>query len=234
MTTSDPMFFYERFADRFDAVTNRYDVERRLAIVFDDLLAGGCGSKLILDAGCGTGWFSARARQEGATVVSLDVGTRLLAETARKCDSSRVAASVCDLPFASGTFDIVISSEVIEHTPDPARAVREMSRVLRPGGRLALTVPNRLWHPTVVVANGLGLRPYEGYENWVSWGGLRRICGAAGVVIERQRGFHLLPFQLALLHPLLRLADRAGASLGPLMINLAVLARKPAVQASRS
>lgn len=232
MTMSDPMFFYERFADRFDAATNRYDVERRLSVVFDDLLAGGCGSKLILDAGCGTGRFSARARQEGAAVVSLDVGTRLLAETARKCDSALVAASVCDLPFASGTFDIVISSEVIEHTPDPARAVREMSRVLRPGGRLALTVPNRLWHTSVVVANRVGLRPYEGYENWVSWGGLRRICASAGVVIERQRGFHLLPFQFAALHPLLRLADRAGAALGPLMINIAILARKPAGRTS--
>jgi SAM-dependent methyltransferase len=232
MIAQDPMFFYERFSDRFDAATNRYDMERRLSIVFDDLLPGACGSQLILDAGCGTGWFSARARQEGATVVSLDVGTRLLAETARKCDSSRVAASVCDLPFGPAAFDVVISSEVIEHTPDPERAVREMSRVLRPGGRLALTVPNRLWHPSVVVANRLGLRPYEGYENWVSWGGLRRICESAGLVVERQRGFHLVPFQLALLHPLLRLADRAGAALGPLMINMAVLARKPAAGAS--
>ena len=228
MTTPDPMFFYERFADRFDAAVNRYDLERRLAVVFDELLPGQCRSKLVLDAGCGTGWFSARASREGATVVSVDLGVRLLAQTARKCDSSGVAASVCDLPFPSGTFDVVISSEVIEHTNDPARAVSEMSRVLRPGGRLALTVPNRLWHPTVLVANRLGIRPFEGYENWVGWRRLRRMCASAGVVIEQQRGFHLLPFQLTPLHPLLRLADRAGNVLGPLMINMAVLARKPA------
>ena len=227
MTKSDPMFFYERFADRFDANMNRYDLDRRLSIVFDELLPGECRSKRVLDAGCGTGWFSARAAQEGATVISVDVGFRLLAQTARKCQSSGVVASVCDLPFPSGTFDVVISSEVIEHTSDPARAVREMSRVLRPGGCLALTVPNRLWHPAVLVANRLGIRPYEGYENWVGWRRLREICRSAGVVIEAHRGFHLLPFQLRLLHPVLRLADRAGERLGPLMISMAVLARKP-------
>jgi 2-polyprenyl-3-methyl-5-hydroxy-6-metoxy-1,4-benzoquinol methylase len=227
MTMSDPMFFYERFADRFDANMNRYDLDRRLSIVFDEFLPGKCRAKLVLDAGCGTGWFSARASEDGARVISLDVGVGLLAQTARKCDSSGVAASVCDLPFPAGTFDVVISSEVIEHTPDPARAVREMSRVLRPGGWLALTVPNRLWHPSVLVANRLGIRPYEGYENWVGWRRLRQMCETAGVVIEKQRGFHLLPFQWAPLHPLLRLADKAGHVLGPLMISIAVLARKP-------
>jgi 2-polyprenyl-3-methyl-5-hydroxy-6-metoxy-1,4-benzoquinol methylase len=229
MTTPDPMFFYERFADRFDAATNQYDLKRRLSVVFDELLPGQCGSKLVLDAGCGTGWFSARASEEGATVISVDLGIRLLAQKAQKCDSSGVAASVCDLPFPAATFDVVISSEVIEHTNDPARAVSEMSRVLRPGGCLALTVPNRLWHPTVLVANLLGIRPFEGHENWVGWDRLRRICAAAGLIVEQQRGFHLLPFQLRLLHPLLRLTDKAGGVLGPLMINIAVLARKPAL-----
>ena len=48
------------------------------------------------------------------------------------------------LPFGDGTFDTVISCETIEHVPDPYRAVRELARVLRPGGRLFLTTPNYL------------------------------------------------------------------------------------------
>lgn len=138
-----------------------------------------------------------------------------------------MAGSVCDLPFPSDTFDLVITSEVIEHTLDPARAVREMARVLRPGGQLVITVPNRIWRPTVVIANWLRLRPFEGHENWVGWSALRHICESAGVVVKHQRGFHLLPFQFASLHPFLRFADRAGILLGPLMINMAVLAHKP-------
>jgi SAM-dependent methyltransferase len=221
------MFFYERFADKYDCAVSPYDLERRLAIVFDELLPGGWRSKLVLDAGCGTGSFSARACQEGARVVSLDVGLNLLAHTARRCGSQGVVGSVCELPFAAGTFDVVVSSEVIEHTPSPAQAIHEMGRVLRPGGQLVVTVPNRLWKPTVVVANWLSIRPFDGYENWVGWSALRLLCEGAGVVVERQRGFHILPFQVKALHPLLRAADRAGSTLGRLMINIAVRARKP-------
>jgi SAM-dependent methyltransferase len=45
------------------------------------------------------------------------------------------------LPFGAGTVDTVLSTEVLEHLPDPARCLREMRRVLKPGGRLLLTVP---------------------------------------------------------------------------------------------
>jgi 2-polyprenyl-3-methyl-5-hydroxy-6-metoxy-1,4-benzoquinol methylase len=219
--------FYERFADRFDAAMNRYDLETRLGIVFDELLDADLAGKRLLDAGSGTGWFSAEACRRGADVTSLDVGERLLAEVAKKCASRRVVGDVLALPFGDASFDAVVCTEVIEHTVEPARAIAELARVLAPGGVLAITVPNRVWHAAIDLANVLGVRPYEGYENWVGWRELRGLLLAAGLEVERQRGFHLFPFVLPATHGLLRWADGLGDRIGPAMLNQGARARKP-------
>lgn len=229
MTTQarDKMFFYERIAARFDRVMNGYEMRKRLRILFDDLLAGDLlRDKELLDAGCGTGWFSEAACRRGARVTSLDLGEGLLAEVAKKCDSRRVVGSVLELPFPDASFDVVMSTEVIEHTPDPKRAVSELCRVLRPGGTLVVTVPCRTWKWSVVLANRLGLRPYDGHENWVGYFELRRWAEAHGIRTERHFGFNLIPFQLSFTHPFIDFMDRFGAWLGPLMINIALKGTK--------
>jgi ubiquinone/menaquinone biosynthesis C-methylase UbiE len=218
--------FYETFADDFDAKMNRYDLDRRLEIIFDEMLVEDLTGRKLLDAGCGTGWFSARAAQRGAVVTSMDVGERLLAQVAKKCDSERVVGDVLALPFPDAHFEVVVCTEVIEHTVDPLRAIAELTRVLRPGGTLVVTVPNRVWHFAVTLANALHLRPYEGYENWLSWPVLRREIERNHIAIEEMRGFHLFPFVLPATHGLLRGLDRFGTWLGPLMVNLAVHGRK--------
>ena len=228
---SSPMFFYEHFADKFDSVVHMYDTRRRVEIVFDQLLPGICKGKKLLDAGCGTGWFSQRACEEGADVTSLDVGPRLLGETAKKCDSTRVVGSVCELPFPDDTFDLVVSSEVIEHTPDPKKAVEELIRVAKPGGKIVITVPHRVWIFALYIANFLKIRPYQGLENWVWWGSLRKWSKPAGGIVEDQFGFHLIPnlpitWGQKPLFKFLRFCDRGGRWLGPLMVNIAVLVRK--------
>jgi 2-polyprenyl-3-methyl-5-hydroxy-6-metoxy-1,4-benzoquinol methylase len=218
--------FYEEFADEFDAKMNMYDTNRRIDIIFNELLPEDLHGKKLLDAGAGTGWFSARACQRGARVTSLDVGEKLLAQVAKKCDSERIVGDVLSLPFDPESFDFVICSEVIEHTVEPSRAVSELARVLRPGGVLIITVPNRVWHFAIDIANLLKLRPYEGYENWLWWPELRRYVSAEGLEIERMKGFHLIPFVLPATHGLLRRIDRFGDWLGPAMLNIAVRARK--------
>ena len=222
----DKKFFYDEFAGVFDKKMNKYDLFKRIGIVFDELLPENLQGIQLLDAGCGTGWFSREAVKRHASVVSLDVGCALLQQVEKKCASKKVAGDVLTLPFKNNSFDAVISTEVIEHTVDPQKAIVEMYRVLKPDGLLVLTTPNRTWYFSVCVANFLGLRPYEGYENWVSWARLRNWFVERGFIIEAMKGFHVFPFIFPLSYPLLDYCDRFGETIGPGMLNIAIRARK--------
>jgi SAM-dependent methyltransferase len=92
----------------------------------------------ILDVACGTGYGSALL---GAVGVDRSVAAL------RRGRVPRVAADALRLPFGR-VFDTVVSFETIEHVADAARFVAECARVLRPGGRLMVSTPNReLWSP---------------------------------------------------------------------------------------
>jgi ubiquinone/menaquinone biosynthesis C-methylase UbiE len=220
-------YFYDTIADSFDAIMNPYDLQQRLQVVCHELLdADECRGRRVLDVGCGTGWFSRELERGGGRVVALDIGVKLLEKVAQKCGAARVAGDACLLAFADNSFDIVVSSECIEHTLDPRQALAEMSRVLKPGGLLVVTVPNSLWRWAEVVARVLRLRPYEGLENWLWRSELVDALERAGMTVERTRGVHLFPPILPWTWALLRRIDRAGGRLGPVMVNLAARARK--------
>jgi 2-polyprenyl-3-methyl-5-hydroxy-6-metoxy-1,4-benzoquinol methylase len=223
----EKMYFYESFAEQFDSKMNMYDLRKRVAVVFDELLGGHeLGGKTLLDAGCGTGWFSKRAVERGAVVTSMDLGENLLGEVAKKCESHRVIGSILEMPFPDNHFDYVISSEVIEHVPAPHRAIDELYRVLKPGGTLVITTPNRVWHFSVSIANRLKLRPYQGLENWVGYAEMRKKFEQLGLRDIRMKGIHLFPFVSPLFYPILDRLHRWGKTLGPLMVNLAVSGKK--------
>jgi ubiquinone biosynthesis O-methyltransferase len=206
---------------------NRYEVSKRLRIVFDSVLPRKLEGVRLLDAGCGTGLFSAAAVERGAEVTSLDVGEALLSKVAQKCESRRVVGDVSHLPFEDQSFDAVLCTEVIEHVRGPRQAVGELVRVLRPGGRLVLTTPNRLWLPAIRLATVLRLRPYEGVENWVWPGTLRRWLEQSGIRLERFAGFNALPFVHPITYPLVDRLDRLGdTALGRLMINVLAVGRR--------
>jgi SAM-dependent methyltransferase len=103
-----------------------------------------------LDLGCADGYYALGLAERGAaTVVGLDVNADLIAGADRQPHPSSVRF-VCGegerLPFEDGSFDGVLLNEVLEHVRDDAATLREVHRVLRPGGALALFSPNR-WFP---------------------------------------------------------------------------------------
>ena len=96
----------------------------------------------VLEVGCGHGWFAERMLRElGAEVVAVDQSEQMVALTrARGVDAW--VADVQDLPFDDGSFDCTVAAWMLYHVPDLDRAVAELARVLRPGGRLvAVTNP---------------------------------------------------------------------------------------------
>jgi len=105
------------------------------------------GPARILDAGCGTGGLIRRlaARRPEWRWTGVDVEP-LACELARKLGAADVReASVTALPFGEGEFDAVVSADVLYHLDDDGAALREMARVLRPGGIVVINVPAHRW-----------------------------------------------------------------------------------------
>ncbi|MGY1916605.1 class I SAM-dependent methyltransferase [Blastococcus sp. SYSU DS0973] len=113
----------------------------------------------VLDLGCGEGRHAFEAYRRGAEVVAVDWGVsevettkRWLGAIAEAGEAGRagdgggaryevVRGDLLHLPFPDASVDRVMASEVLEHIPDDATAMAEIFRVLKPGGRVAVTVP---------------------------------------------------------------------------------------------
>ncbi|HOG45710.1 MAG TPA: class I SAM-dependent methyltransferase [Anaerolineae bacterium] len=99
----------------------------------------------ILDVGCGLGLYVRQFRTLSDDVWGVDVDEEKVAEASQTLPNIQRAPAEA-LPFADGTFDTVLSHEVLEHVDDDRQAVHEAYRVLKGGGRLVVFVPNR-WYP---------------------------------------------------------------------------------------
>jgi ubiquinone/menaquinone biosynthesis C-methylase UbiE len=105
----------------------------------------------VLDVGCGSGaytTFVARAVGPRGKVCALDIQAAMLRQLRKKLDRPAYRdirnvelyqQSAYDLPFADGTFDVVYMVTVLQEIPDPGRALREARRVLKAGGKLAVS-----------------------------------------------------------------------------------------------
>jgi SAM-dependent methyltransferase len=118
--------------------------ERRLRMI---RAAAPASVARVLEDGCGVGAYLEPLRQLAPRVVGLEYDFERAREAARRSPQSPVVCAAGEhLPFAAGSFDLVLSNEVIEHVADDRAAVSEMARALHPGGRLVLFCPNR-WYP---------------------------------------------------------------------------------------
>ena len=94
----------------------------------------------LLDVGTGAGDAGARATERGAKATGVDVAAAMIEVAARRHPAMTfVVASVTELPFADESFDAAVGNIVIQHVGEPERAVRELARVLAPGGGVALS-----------------------------------------------------------------------------------------------
>lgn len=102
----------------------------------------------VLDIGSGTGSNLRLLRELGfQKYVGLDSRENALRYCSRKGFSRVLKGDACALPFLDGTFDFILATDVIEHIDDDELAIREIARVLRPGGKALITVPafQSLW-----------------------------------------------------------------------------------------
>jgi SAM-dependent methyltransferase len=116
---------------------------RILAAVLDGLALA--ADARILDAGCGSGRNMVDLARRGDVCGVEPASASLDAALARRVGEVRPGSLEEPLPFADGAFDLAVALDVLEHVGDDAFALRELARVVRPGGRLVLTVPQYAW-----------------------------------------------------------------------------------------
>ena len=102
--------------------------------------------KWVLEAGCGAGRFMDVASGADCEVVGLDISEAVDAAKANLAGRKNVhfvQASIYELPFRSALFDGCYCIGVVQHTPDPQKTMQTLPRILRPGGRIAITAYER-------------------------------------------------------------------------------------------
>ncbi|MFH1103771.1 MAG: class I SAM-dependent methyltransferase [Actinomycetota bacterium] len=144
----------------------------------------------LLDVGCGDGTYAIEAARRGAQVDAVDASAAMIGAARRRAADVGVSinlhvADVKRLPFDADTFDVVVAVTVLCFLPDAAAALKEMARVIRPGGRLVVGELNR----------------------WSIWAAWRRLRSWFGSPLWRQAAFRS-PRQLS------DLVRRSGLTLG--------------------
>jgi SAM-dependent methyltransferase len=155
----------------------------------------------LLDAGCGGGRHCFGAQERGARVVGLDLdrdalriaqaGIALRAEQG-KPGGGVLCGDVFRLPFPDGFFDRVICAEVMEHVHDYEGALRELARVLRPGGRMAVTIPTAITEHVYLHITREYFESPGGHIRIFAPRALAAAMGRAGVRVERVGFAHAL------------------------------------------
>jgi SAM-dependent methyltransferase len=162
----------------------------------------------LLDVGCSMGYTLEAARSLGLTPTGSDISDFAIAEC-RSLGFRAEHGALGQLPFTDGEFAMVTMKHVLEHTPDPRAAVREVRRVLRPGGGLFIAIPHggygkSLRHPQ---QSQFYLPARHGREHFVYY------TPQTLTKLVESEGFRVVRVNPALLHRRAGAARKAGEAL---------------------
>jgi ubiquinone/menaquinone biosynthesis C-methylase UbiE len=221
-------------------------------------VAGPLRGKSIIDCGCGAGEYVRSLSALGAEVWGVEYSEEKILEARRHADLPQERVSVGDierLEFEEGRFDVALVNEVLEHVPDDLQGIREVHRIVKPGGLVVVFSPNRLYP---FETHGVSLRsgtkvphyvPFVPYvpvrlglfeywaRNYWPWE-LRRLIGSGGFSIVRSayvwQTFENIsgnqPRLIRVLRPLLRSIAalfEATPGLRAFGVSQLIVARKP-------
>jgi SAM-dependent methyltransferase len=143
---------YDTFAESYarENETGLFNAHYAQPAMID--LAGDVTGRRILDAGCGAGPLAAALRDRGAQVTGFDSSPAMvrLAQRRLGADATVLVADLAEpLPFSTDEFDDVVASLVLHYLEDWSGPLAELHRVLKPGGRLILSVNHPVIRPVV-------------------------------------------------------------------------------------
>ncbi|HEX4466147.1 MAG TPA: class I SAM-dependent methyltransferase, partial [Solirubrobacteraceae bacterium] len=165
------------------------------------------GPSKVLDWGCGLGQMSSLLRRRGVDTVAYDyrpdeADGKLHPLELRPEVEARFGDDHVALPYADDEFDAALSCGVLEHVADPAGSLRELRRVLKPGGTLYVyKLPNRASWTEWLARRLKGRVFYHGmapYDRLYSLSGARQLLAASGFVVFESRYANLLPLLIPL------------------------------------
>jgi len=186
MKVSKKELFYNEYSDKWESKINKTETNKRLHVIYNILLKNiNLSGKNFLDVGCGLGYFSEIACKKGAVVTGIDVGEELINKVHKKLPNGKfITASISKLPFKDRCFDIVLCTEVVEHVENQKKAISEIMRVVKKGGLIIVTTPNKNFQSLFILLSNIGIRPYHGNEKWFSLGELKHILSRYGLIIK--------------------------------------------------
>jgi len=191
-------------ASEIGATTERLESQLVLELV------GDVGGRRVLDVGCGDGELALELTKRGAVVTGIDASAAMIDAAKRRATQHNVditfqVGTAEQLPFPAEQFDVVTAITILCFVDDAAPVFREITRVLRPGGRLVIGELGKwsTWAAARRIRAWLGSRLWR-RGRFRTASELRALAGQAGLVVERLRG--------AIYYPRWRLAARL---LGP-------------------
>lgn len=116
--------------------------------LFDEFVSMASPSSRLIDVGCGAGFWLDEFVRRGIRedqLLGIDLAPANVARARERGHRAEVG-NVLEIAQPAGAFDLTFCAGVIHHTPDPSRALRELVRITKPGGRIYLAVYNK-WHP---------------------------------------------------------------------------------------